>query len=1317
MKSYRKYQQEADDAITKCLLVEDKCLAKMFCGTGKSLIMRNVKAIKGKKMVAWVFPTIALSTQFHDEYLNDVSRESILMVSSSDESSASTDPEKIKKFLKRKSCKYICVTYQSFGLFVNCLGGTKIDLCMFDEAHHVCGHESQKLIFEENHCLKQVFFTATPKNANGIIMYGEEGMCGPLVYDYSYLDGKCEGVLNGFDIRIDMYSENTNKSIYDSIARAILTTGNNRVLTFHTNVGEAYGNTSVESFAKEELFQEAFQNVLEEFPEKVGFYQSIKMRAMTSSIPNSKRTSMLKEFDETPGDEIYILCSCETIGEGIDTKKANMCVFVDPKSSFVKIIQNIGRIVRKPEGVVNNATILIPCWVDREKYLECEGDPEKVDEVIRSEMNTGGNFNGILNVLSALKQEDEDLFDACLRYPDVFSPQEISRNLKRQGLEELESVGSLEENLSHVIGKEVEFDEESDEENLERIAKENKVCVEIHTNSLETPIETYNPEAKKIVRLLKTEGEEGDEYCPVVKKNPKAKDVPSEPPSRNRNKIEVHTNPDIRVLWNFVGVDLSKRFCSCVIDCEVIDMWFERLEELKKFIDENGRRPLQEKEEKLLGIWTSRQIRNHKQKLQGMKKQERYNCWSIFLEQYKEYFIENDEKWLQRLELVKAFIEEFKKRPTICSIDENEKKIGKWLDHNLMHYKKKTSGMKDEIRYEIWCEFLDKYKEYFISNFEKWYSNLSEVKNFIDKKERKPHTTGDEGKLCRWIYTQTENYKKREGVMSDIMYYNLWNDFLEEYQEYFTNTEDTWNETFNKLKLFIEGKKRKPDGSVYDKEERSLGQWWVAQQSYHKKKSGGMKNTFRYNLWSDFLEEFKEHFKNGEEVWYSKLEELKIFINENGRRPTAASSEEIERKMGYWITDQIIKYKQKYGIFKEITHYNAMNVFLMEYDEYFTNTDDIWMTTFNDVKIFIDREKKRPNARSDNEKEKKMGYWVSNQCSRYKNKTGIMKNENLYKLYTRFLEKYKEYFRSDEEVWQSKFKELTTFLDENGKRPKKRSNNEKEKELGVWITTQLGHYRKKNAGMKDETRYNLWTEFMKEYSHIFDVSETASESGSVEDEIITNPKKNMKLNPKKEKESEQKRQRVKTEISELHQKYKTMRSDNLASHFAENPEDWHHYHAISEKNEESFPEEEIPRNRIIRELALVKTGRPKVVVDAGCGRAQIAQHFAGDKRFMFYNYDHVAYHPSVISHDISRLPHEDMTVDFVILSLAMWGSNCREYISEARRVLDGGFLYIIEPTKRWTDDEPADRLRHLLKEYGFQIVEESVEKFCFFKCL
>ena len=115
------------------------------------------------------------------------------------------------------------------------------------------------------------------------------------------------------------------------------------------------------------------------------------------------------------------------MGEGIDTKRANMCVFVDPKSSFVKIIQNIGRVVRPQTKI---STILIPCWVDKNKYLECNGDKEKCDEIIRQDMNQGGNFNGILNVLSALKQEDEDLYDICLHYPDTFCLKEIQSNLK-----------------------------------------------------------------------------------------------------------------------------------------------------------------------------------------------------------------------------------------------------------------------------------------------------------------------------------------------------------------------------------------------------------------------------------------------------------------------------------------------------------------------------------------------------------------------------------------------------------------------------------------------------------------------------------------------------------------------------------------------------------------------------------------------------------------------------------------------------------------------------------------------------------------------
>jgi hypothetical protein len=53
-------------------------------------------------------------------------------------------------------------------------------------------------------------------------------------------------------------------------------------------------------------------------------------------------------------------------------------------------------------------------------------------------------------------------------------------------------------------------------------------------------------------------------------------------------------------------------------------------------------------------------------------------------------------------------------------------------------------------------------------------------------------------------------------------------------------------------------------------------------------------------------------------------------------------------------------------------------------------------------------------------------------------------------------------------------------------------------------------------------------------------------------------------------------------------------------------------------------------------------------------------------------------------------------------------------------------LYIIEPTKRWSaQDENGNiisekegcKMKSLLEENGFQIVEQSIEKFCMFICI
>jgi ubiquinone/menaquinone biosynthesis C-methylase UbiE len=225
------------------------------------------------------------------------------------------------------------------------------------------------------------------------------------------------------------------------------------------------------------------------------------------------------------------------------------------------------------------------------------------------------------------------------------------------------------------------------------------------------------------------------------------------------------------------------------------------------------------------------------------------------------------------------------------------------------------------------------------------------------------------------------------------------------------------------------------------------------------------------------------------------------------------------------------------------------------------------------------------------------------------------------------------------------------------------------------------------------------------------------------------PKKSMKLPNSKiilQETTEQKHQRVHSELSELHKKYKTMNSKNLHQVFQENPEDWYNYHKISEENEESFPTEEIPRNRIIEELNKIKTKRTKKVVDMGCGKAQIAEYFNNDSKYNFINYDHIKSNEIITCCDISQTPEEDDSVEICILSLAMWGSNCKEYIQEAYRILESnGTLFIIEPTKRWSEKDEqqniisgteACRLKNLLEENNFQILNQSIEKFSFFTC-
>ena len=92
----------------------------------------------------------------------------------------------------------------------------------------------------------------------------DEPDCGKMIYEYMHLNGVNDNILNDFNIRIDLYTDNIDASVFEAISRSILETGNNRVLTFHSR-SEAKSEKSsnvIDFVLDEEIFKNSFNKII-----------------------------------------------------------------------------------------------------------------------------------------------------------------------------------------------------------------------------------------------------------------------------------------------------------------------------------------------------------------------------------------------------------------------------------------------------------------------------------------------------------------------------------------------------------------------------------------------------------------------------------------------------------------------------------------------------------------------------------------------------------------------------------------------------------------------------------------------------------------------------------------------------------------------------------------------------------------------------------------------------------------------------------------------------------------------------------------------
>lgn len=176
-----------------------------------------------------------------------------------------------------------------------------------------------------------------------------------------------------------------------------------------------------------------------------------------------------------------------------------------------------------------------------------------------------------------------------------------------------------------------------------------------------------------------------------------------------KNRKEIMKNNEIYDKWNMFMSDYSKYFKSNE------EKWDETLNKVKDYINKNKCRPgnnSKNKEIRQIGGWVQNQYKYEINKDGPMRNDKIYDKWTMFVDEYGNYFPSNEEKWNEMLEKVKNYINEYNHKPSTTSKDIDIRKLGRWISTQLQNAKNRKFQMKSDEIYNKWNIFTNDYNYY-----------------------------------------------------------------------------------------------------------------------------------------------------------------------------------------------------------------------------------------------------------------------------------------------------------------------------------------------------------------------------------------------------------------------------------------------------------------------------------------------------------------------------------------------------------------------------------------------------------------------------
>jgi superfamily II DNA or RNA helicase/CHASE3 domain sensor protein len=294
------------------------------------------------------------------------------------------------------------------------------------------------------------------------------------------------------------------------------------------------------------------------------------------------------------------------------------------------------------------------------------------------------------------------------------------------------------------------------------------------------------------------------------------------------------------------------------------------------------------------------------------------------------------------------------------------------------------------------------------------------------------------------------------------------------------NCEEIWEKKLEEVKEYIDENGCRP--SVYDKDKdiKSMGWWIGTQQKSYKEEQFIMKDTSIRKKWEEFIDEYKKHFISYEKKWETNLEKVIEYIKKYNKRPNTTDKNNDIKTLGKWIGTQQKSYKEEQYIMKNDIIRKKWEDFIDEYKKHFISYEKKWETTLEKVIEYIKINNKRPSSEDKNNDIKILGVWVLNQQNNYIHKKNIMKNLNIQKKWSQFIndDKYKDYFQSNEEIWINKLEKVKEYINRNNRKPQPTDKDEVINNIGYWLSFQQKNYINKIQIMKIKMIRKRWEEFV-----------------------------------------------------------------------------------------------------------------------------------------------------------------------------------------------------------------------------------------------